>query len=243
MKNLINYGDGPRAIYELLKQQIISGELKAEQELKIMPLAEDMGISIVPLREAIRMLAAERLVEMRPRRSPIVARLDVHDLVEMNQIRGALEPYVLADAVARHTSASLAECEAILNRSVNISDPWEAVELNKAFHMGLLEPSRYKRSLDIISDQYDGIARVTHYRVIAHGDWVGKLHDEHHAIFSAVQRRQRNDAEALMSAHIASATARAKAELEQENTDADQVPGQPLVQSSSGTARAAESEL
>ena len=48
MKQLLNYGEGPNAIYEFLKQQIISGELKAEQELKILPLAKAMDISIVP---------------------------------------------------------------------------------------------------------------------------------------------------------------------------------------------------
>ena len=219
MKNIINYGDGPRAIYEILKQQIISGELEAGKELRILPMAKVMDISIVPLREAIRMLAAEKLVEMRPRRSPIIARLDVRDLIEMNQIRGALEPLVLADAIDRHTSQTLAECEAIVNRTKDIDDPWEMVELNKAFHLALLGPSRLKRSLDIIADQYDGIARLTQYRVVAHGDLLGKLHDEHLAIFINVQNQERERAVALMTDHIVSATARAEAELAQESAD------------------------
>ncbi len=70
---LLNYGDGPRAIYEVLKQQIISGKLEAGSELKIMTLANELGVSIVPIREAIRILATEDLVVLRPRRSPIKA--------------------------------------------------------------------------------------------------------------------------------------------------------------------------
>ena len=235
MKNIINYGDGPKAIYEILKQQIISGELKAEQELKINPLAKEMDISIVPLREAIRMLAADRLVEMRPRRSPIVARLDVRDLIEMNQIRGALEPLILADAVARHTPETLADCEAVLTSTRVVHDAMEMVELNKTFHMLLLGPSRLRRSLDIVADQYDGIARLTQYRVIAHGDWVGKPHDEHLAIFTMVEKRLTDAAVGLMTAHISSATARAKAEFAQEDT-ANAAAGQ--ADSDSATASA-----
>ncbi len=221
MKLLPNYGDGPKAIYEILKQQIISGELKAERELKILPLAKSMEISIVPLREAIRMLAAERLIEMRPRRSPIVARLDVRELIEMIQIRGALEPLALADAAERHTDETLAECEAIMNRTKDISDPWEMVELNKAFHMSLLGPTKLQRSLAIISDQYDGIARITQYKVVTHRDLVGKLHYEHLAIFTSLKNGLTDAAVALMTVHIASATARAKAEFAEDFAEAD----------------------
>ena len=216
MKSIINYGDGPKAIYEELKRQIISGDLEPGLELKIMPLAKEMDISIVPLREAIRMLAAEKLVELRPRRSPIIARLDVRDLVEMNQIRGALEPIILADAIARHDSKSLAECEKLLKRTVKVKDAWEMVELNKAFHFALLGPSRLKRSLDIIADQYDGIARLTQYRVITHEDQLGKLHEEHARILEAIKNGDQKQAISEMAQHIDRATERAANELSEE---------------------------
>ena len=213
MKYLVNYGDGPKAIYEILKSQIISGELEAGQELKIMPLANEMEISIVPLREAIRMLAGEKLVELRPRRSPIISRLDVRDLVEMNQIRGALEPLILADAVARHTSETLAECEKILKQTRNVNDAWEMVGLNKRFHLTLLDPTRSRRTLDIIAGQFDGIARLTQLRVVVRSDLLGKLHDEHARILAAVQEGDADNAVALMKTHIDSATIRAAEEL------------------------------
>ena len=213
MKDLVNYGDGPKAIYEILKRRIISGELEAGQELKIMPLANEMEISNVPLREAIRILAAEKLVELRPRRSPIIARLDVRDLVEMNQIRSALEPLILADAVTHHTSETLAECEKVLKQTRNVNDAWEMVELNKMFHLTLLGPTRSRRTLDIIAGQYDGIARLTQLRVVVRSDLLGKLHDEHARILAAVQAGDADNAVALMKAHIDSATIRAADEL------------------------------
>ncbi|MES0827038.1 GntR family transcriptional regulator [Ruegeria sp. SCP11] len=216
MKSIINYGDGPKAIYEILKRQIIAGEREPGEELKILPLAKDMDISIVPLREAVRMLAAENLVELRPRRSPIIAKLDVRDLVEMNQIRGALEPIILADAVQRHTAKTLGECEKVLKRTLKARDPWEMVELNKNFHLALLGPSRLKRSLDIVSDQYDGIARLTQFRVITHEEQLGKLHEEHARIFEATKRGDVDGAVAEMTRHIDQATDRAANELTDE---------------------------
>ena len=216
MRGGINYGDGPEAVYEILKRRIISGELEAGQELKILPLAREMDISTIPLREAIRMLAAERLIQLRPRRSPVIAEVDARDLIEINQIREALEPVILADAVARHTPATLAQCEAILKRTENIADPWEMVALNKRFHLALLGPSRLQRSLDIVADQYDGIARLSQYRVVTHADLLGKLHSEHARIFAAVRDGNAADAVALMEKHIGSATVRAASELSHE---------------------------
>ncbi|SLN73320.1 HTH-type transcriptional repressor CsiR [Falsiruegeria litorea R37] len=221
MKHMLNYGDGPKAIYEILKRQIIAGELEPGNELKIMPLAKEMDISIVPLREAIRMLAAEKLVELRPRRSPIIARLDVRDLVEMNQIRGALEPIILADAIPRHTDETLKECEKVLKRTTKVKDPWEMVELNKDFHLAILGPTRLKRSLEIVSDQYDGIARLTQFRVITHEEQLGKLHDEHAGIFEAAKRGDVDAAVSEMTHHIDQATTRAANELNSEDQSDD----------------------
>ena len=140
MEQILKYGDAPKLIYGILKKRIIAGNLVAGSELKIMSLAKEMDMSIVPLREAIRMLAAEKLIELRPRRSPIVARIDENDLVEMNQIRQALEPLVLANAVPLHTDETLKSCRDILKRDSKSTDPWEKVELNKAFHLAILGP-------------------------------------------------------------------------------------------------------
>lgn len=221
MKNIVNYGDGPRAIYEELKEQIITGKLKAGNELKILPMAKEMDVSIVPLREAIRMLAGENLVETRPRRSPIVARIDVREIIEMNKIRGALEPIVLEDAVHRHTEETLEECRALLDEDKKATDPWEKVELNKQFHLTLLSPSNMKRSLSVIADQYDGIARITQYMVVDHTKMVGKANSEHRDIFKAVEERDASLAVALMSDHINEATVRAQNELAPDDGEQD----------------------
>lgn len=212
---LLNYGDGPQAIYEELKQRIISGQLVAGSELKIMPLAGELGVSIVPVREAIRILAAENLVTLRPRRSPIIAKLDRRELIEINRIRSALEPLVLEDAISRHTAETLSTCEELLERDRQCTDIWENVELNKQFHLALLSPSALKRMIAIISAQYVGISRLTHYLVMNHPGLVDPHHDEHRAILDAVRAANEKLAVALMREHIDRATERTRGLLDE----------------------------
>lgn len=208
----MNYGDGPRAVYEVLKQQIIAGERRAGEELKILPLAKEMEISTIPIREAFRMLAAENLVELRPRRSPIISHIDEKEIVEINQIRGALEPIVLADAVAQHTEETIAECSNLIDQYIQSTDLWERVELNRKFHMALLAPSKMNRSISIIVDQYDGITRISQFRVVEHESRAGVHNREHEGILEAVQTGNAELAVELMSTHIDKATDRAKKE-------------------------------
>ena len=114
MEPLIRYGDGPSAIYDQIKERILSGELHGGDEIKIQSLAEQLGVSIVPVREAIRMLASDKLIELRPRRSPVVAALDESELLEINQIRLALEPLVLVSAIDHHTPETINSCRRIV---------------------------------------------------------------------------------------------------------------------------------
>lgn len=211
---LVNYGDGPRAIFEMLKIRILSGELEAESELKIMPLAEELGVSIAPVREAVRMLAGEDLIELRPRRSPIIARIDQNDLLEINMIRRALECEVLKDAVPRHTNETLDLCEAVLIEDAKCADLWAKAELNKKFHFALLAPSNLHRTVQLISKQYTGMARIIHYRLVnylAENPELAFAHaEEHRSLLDAVREGDPEKAAMLMDDHIGQATDRAQ---------------------------------
>ena len=107
VKIALGQGDVPQLVYKHLKEQILSGELLAGEPVKIDQIREEIGTSIVPVREAIRMLAGEGLMEMRPRRSPIVAPLDFAEFADVATIRMALEPYLLKLATPNHTKESL----------------------------------------------------------------------------------------------------------------------------------------
>lgn len=210
---LVRYGDGPGAIFDMIKERILSGELQSGSELKIQALAKQLEVSIVPVREAIRMLAADNLIELRPRRSPVVATIDAGELVEINQIRLALEPMVLASAIPNHTPQTILDCHRILERDEASDDMWEKVALNRRFHMALLSPSPLKRTLRIIEEQFDGISRVVQFIVVDRGVFLGHLHHEHMTILKAVENKNSDDAVALLHHHITVSTERARMEL------------------------------
>lgn len=215
MAALLQYGDGPKAIYDAVKEKILSGELAGGSEVKIQALADDMGVSIVPVREALRMLASDGFIDIRPRRSPVVSSIELADVLEINQIRQALEPLALEAAVENHTPETLEACRAVVAEDEQAEDLWHKVELNRRFHLALLEPAAQPRVLRLIEDQYDGISRFAQFLVVGSGVFEGAPHREHQRLLEAVERRDAAEAVALMGEHLAASTERVRAALKE----------------------------
>lgn len=204
----LQYGDGPQAIFDSLRSRIIMGEIEAGAEVKIQKLAKEYGVSTVMVREAIRMLAADDLIELRPRRSPVVVLPDLSEIVEINEIRTALEPVALRHAVPKHTEATLAECRRLIEQELTERDLWRRVELNRSFHKALLNPCGKQRLLETIDKQYEGITRLGQYLVIGHEPVIESPHSEHSEICDAVSERNIRGAQNLLRSHIQASTDR-----------------------------------
>ncbi|MCY4460715.1 MAG: GntR family transcriptional regulator [Albidovulum sp.] len=220
MPQLIQYGDGPRAICANLRKRILSGQISWGSELKIQALAEEFGVSIMPVREALRMLATEGLIEMRPRRSPLVSMPDIGEILEINEIRQALEPMALESAIERHTKKSLTACRRIVDADRACSDPGKKVELNCKFHKSLLAPSAKTRFLSTIEAQYGAISLFAHYLVVRENFVIGMPHFEHEAILGAVEKRDAATALELLQQHIRHSSERLRKVLDIRKTDA-----------------------
>lgn len=213
MGELLQYGDGPSAIYDRLKGQILDGDLAPGDQVKIQSVADALGVSIVPVREALRMLASEGFIDIRPRRSPVVSRIELADILEINLIRQALEPLALAAAVEAHTAESLKACRDLIELDEAAKDRWQKVTLNRRFHLALLEPSGQKRVLRLIEDQYDGISRFAQFLVVGTGMFEDAPHAEHMRILEAVEACDVDAAASLMKQHLAASTDRVREEL------------------------------
>ena len=214
MPQLLQYGDGPQAICGNLRMRILSGEISSGSELKIQALAEEFGVSVMPVREALRMLATEGLVELRPRRSPLVAMPDIAEILEINEIRQALEPLALASAIDGHSRKSLAACRRIVDADRECEDRWKKVELNRKFHKSLLETSKKSRLLQAIEAQYGTMSLLAQYLVVRDNFVVGMPHAEHEAILGAVEERNTEKAIALLRNHISQSSERLEKALE-----------------------------
>lgn len=207
--------NAPQAICARLRDLILSGELSPGSQIKIQGIADELGVSVVPVREAIRTLAAEGLMELRPNRSPIVAPLELSEILEINQVRLALEPFFLELAVPAHTDQSLARCEQLIRLDEASKDPFDKIELNRQFHLALIEPSGQKRALKLIDGQFETISRFAQMLVMR--GMRGHVHDEHAAILDAVATGQSGRAVDLMKSHISSAGDRIGRELDNQS--------------------------
>ena len=202
MSAVIDYGGAPNEIYRNLRERILRGQLPSGTRIRIGAVAEEFGVSIIPVREALRMLAADHLIDILPRRSPVVSGISAHEVLEIGAIRLALEPLALAGAIPALDAGTLRRSRRILENYERCSDPWDQVELNRRFHLTLYAPCGRKRLMKIISDQYDGMTRCAQVLVIRSSKAVDKSVMEHEAILKACEAGDVERATAVLHSHL-----------------------------------------
>jgi DNA-binding GntR family transcriptional regulator len=129
-------------IYERLRDGIVSGELTANSQLVQEQVAEQLGASRTPVRDALNRLALEGLVNWLPGSGYLVNALTEADVQEVRQVRESLETLGLRLAAGRHDAARIARLSAVIEDMAG-ADPTDAArqfELNRQFHLGLIEP-------------------------------------------------------------------------------------------------------
>jgi DNA-binding GntR family transcriptional regulator len=132
--------------YLFLPEQILSGELSAKSRVNPAEIADRLGISRMPVREALRQLDAEGLVTMRPNRAAFVASLSAAEVEELFEIRTVLEVMAVGYAVRHLTDDSLAELVALKDRMDRArNDKHEWVKRHEDFHQAICNIGPRKR--------------------------------------------------------------------------------------------------
>ncbi|MFF3286640.1 GntR family transcriptional regulator [Streptomyces sp. NPDC003023] len=129
-------------VYERLRDEIVSGALEADAPLVQEQVAETLGVSRTPVRDALNRLAHEDLVTWLPGSGYLVNALRPEDIAEVYQVRSTLEALALRLACGRHDEAALTRLTAVIE-DMAASDPADRAaqfELNRTFHMSLVEP-------------------------------------------------------------------------------------------------------
>ena len=141
-------------VCETLRDAIRSGILKPGERLMEIQLAEELGVSRTPVREAIRRLELEGYVIMMPRRGTYVANLSIRDVNEVFEIRTSLESLSSGLAAERITDDELERLQRLLvqiGSYIEIGDMEKIVETDTEFHDLLYQASRNQRLVGIIS--------------------------------------------------------------------------------------------
>ena len=129
--------------YYAIRELIVTLELPPGAVVREPELTEQLGIGRTPVREALRRLAQERLVEVFPRRGMFVTKVDVRDLARLCEVRVALEPEAARLAAERATQADLAELRAVLAEldGRRKRDPRALIDLDERIHRAIYHAS------------------------------------------------------------------------------------------------------
>jgi DNA-binding GntR family transcriptional regulator len=183
----------PRARYEevaeLLRQRIFSRELEPGSWIDELKLAEEYGISRTPLREALKVLAAEGLVTMKVRRGAYVTEVSDKDLADVYHLLALLESDAAGVVAQRASDAELAELQSLhteLEAAANDRDRFFA--LNERFHMRLLEIASNRWREQMVADLRKVMKLNRHNSLFK----TGRIDDslaEHRAIMTALLAR------------------------------------------------------
>ena len=191
-------------VSETLRQAIQDGVLKPGERLMEIPLAEELGVSRTPIREAIRKLELEGFVIMIPRRGTYVANITLKDITQVFEIRSALEELAAGLAAERITEDEIETLERML---VEIGDLMEAKDMEKVlaadveFHEILYKASRNDRLAEIVHNLREQTSRFRSFSMNQPGR-LTKTWEEHRQLVEAIGSHNASQAQKIARLHM-----------------------------------------
>jgi DNA-binding GntR family transcriptional regulator len=203
--------------YVLLRQRIADGDYNAGQRVTERGLATELGVSPTPVREAIRRLEHERLLERLDGRTLTVVRPSVHRLFELNLIEGALAGVAARLAAASSSHRELAAIRATHNEAADLAPSARTVEegievlrLARQTHQLIYDASHNTQLIDMIATAgvFEWRIRVESMRRLGSSYLAGVGLGDHGGVVEALEARDGARAETLMRDHVTAAAHR-----------------------------------
>ncbi len=204
---LDNYKPLRDIVFETMRDAILTGKLSPGERLMEMQIAEEMGVSRTPVREAIRKLELEGLVVMVPRKGAYVAGISIKDVVDVFEVRAALEGLAASLAAERITDEEIDQLERSIVSISEVSDGkniGSVVEKDIGFHDIIYRASRNEKLIQIITNLKEQLQRFRATSLATPGRSKQAV-DEHRQIVEAIAERNAELAEKLARQHIENA--------------------------------------
>ena len=193
--------------YQILHNRIVSGDLKPGQKLREVEIAESLGVSRTPVREAFQRLKSDGLLTHEPNKGAVVRHLDYQSISELYKIREVLEGTAAALAARQMSQVELAALYDLLNlQDAAKDDAAEASRLNKVFHRTLCQSARNRYLVDMI-DGLDLSMALLGRSTLGLEARKAEAIAEHREILDAISVQNHADAEEAAQRHIRSAHA------------------------------------
>lgn len=192
------------ATAEELRRRIMSGELPSGSALRQDALAQEFGISRIPLREAFLQLEAEGLLRILPHRGAVVSEVSAEDVSEIFELRILLEPQLLALSAPHLDPADFDALRRILDlygQAIAAKDVRLWGELNTEFHLKLYERARRPRSLAFVANLLQECDRLTRIQLIGTRA-TDRAQSEHERLLALCEAGEVAEAVELLGEHI-----------------------------------------
>jgi DNA-binding GntR family transcriptional regulator len=190
-------------VAETLRRSILSGELRAGTRLGLAEVAAGMEVSTTPVREALRELSFEGLVQFDSYRGGTVNAVTLEDMREIVRIRQVLEPLALGEAMENMSPGILAEAEALLERMDPAAGGHQWVADNREYHNIFYKATPSKRLIAMISSLQDLTMMFVSNALDARPELLEHAHHDHRELLDAFRDRDLERAVALTLEHLA----------------------------------------
>lgn len=191
-------------VFQTLRQAILKGELQPGERLMEIKLAERLGVSRTPIREAIRKLELEGLVVMIPRKGAAVANITEKDTKDVLEVRRTLEMFAVEVACERITEEQLAELKKAakaFEASKGSMDLIRIAETDMNFHEIIYQATHNERLVQMLNNLRENMYR---YRIeyLKDSNYYDSLVREHQEILEAIETKNKKRAGICMRDHI-----------------------------------------
>ena len=191
-------------VYEELKMQILTGGIIPGTRMMEVELAEEMGVSRTPIREAIRKLEKEGLVTIEPRRGAYASRISTEDMVEILEVRQDLEGLAAELAASRMSPEQMKELKSIsenYNRAVEEGDMDSMIKHDTMFHRLIVDSCNNKILVHMVEQLQELVLR---FRYIYYDNFRRAEHmpEEHRDIMTAIAEGDTKKAREAADVHI-----------------------------------------
>jgi DNA-binding GntR family transcriptional regulator len=192
-------------VYQLIQQRILASDAgyRPGDKIQISRVAEELGISATPLKQALARLARDGLVEIRPRRGTYVKTISHQDLFGVVRVLRGLEMLSIdmcEDSFPPHLLRRMARCVADAERSLAANLPWDFAEFDKEFHMSVARACGNKW----LVETYEGLYRQVEVRLVLYSrdrENVRASVEAHKGVVSLLQVFDKTQVKVALSKH------------------------------------------
>lgn len=187
-------------VYQTLQEQILSGAFPPGMPLFIREISARLDVSRTPVKEAIGRLTYDGYVELLPNRCAIVARISASEIMELLEVREALEGSAAFYAAQRRTEEDIEEMRRISNyhRNIPYENKEEMVLWDRKLHMAIAKATNNQQMINMLDKVFEKLVRIA--LPISPDRLVDSVR-QHEAILDAIRQRNAEEARRMMMDH------------------------------------------